>query len=60
MFLHMDATQYIPCYPINMECWGLDALSMSGQKIGGIKGSGLLVVRQTLRDHIKPIIYGEH
>lgn len=58
-FLHMDATQYIPYYPINMECWGLDSISMSGQKIGGIKGSGLLVVRQTLQENIKPIIYGE-
>lgn len=58
-FLHMDATQYIPYYPINMDCWGIDSISMSGQKIGGIKGSGLLVVRQALRDHIKPIIYGE-
>ena len=56
---HSDVTQYIPYYPINMECWGIDAISMSGQKIGGIKGSGLLVVRQRLRDHIKPIIYGE-
>ena len=59
VFVHMDATQYVPYYPINMDCWGLDAISMSGQKIGGIKGSGLLVVRQTLRDNIKPIIYGE-
>lgn len=59
VFLHMDATQYIPHYPINMECWGIDAISMSGQKIGGIKGSGLLVVRQELRNNIKPIIYGE-
>lgn len=59
VFLHMDATQYIPYYPINMDCWGVDAISMSGQKIGGIKGSGLLVVRQALREHIKPIIYGE-
>lgn len=58
-FLHMDATQYIPYYPINMECWGIDSISMSGQKIGGIKGSGLFVARQTLRNHIKPIIYGE-
>ena len=58
-FLHMDATQYIPYYPINMDCWGIDAISMSGQKIGGIKGSGLFVARQTMRDHIKPIIYGE-
>lgn len=59
VFLHMDATQYIPYYPINMECWGVDAISMSGQKIGGIKGSGILVVRQTLKENIKPIIYGE-
>lgn len=59
VFLHMDATQYLPYYPINMECWGIDSISMSGQKIGGIKGSGLLVVRQTLRENIKPIIYGE-
>lgn len=59
VYLHMDATQYIPHYPINMECWGIDAISMSGQKIGGIKGSGLLVVRQVLRENIKPIIYGE-
>lgn len=58
-FLHMDATQYIPHYPINMEYWGIDSISMSGQKIGGIKGSGLLVVRQILRNHVKPIIYGE-
>lgn len=58
VFLHMDATQYIPYYPIDMQ-WGIDSISMSGQKIGGIKGSGLLVVRQVLRDHIKPIIYGE-
>ena len=59
VFLHMDATQYIPYYPINMECWGIDAISMSGQKIGGIKGSGLLVARQVIREHIKPIIWGE-
>ena len=59
VFLHMDATQFIPHYPINMECWGIDSISMSGQKIGGIKGSGLFVVRQRLRENIKPIIYGE-
>lgn len=59
VFLHMDATQYIPYFPINMECWGVDSISMSGQKIGGLKGSGLLVVREKLRNNIKPIIYGE-
>lgn len=58
-YLHVDATQYIPYYPINMEEMNIDALSMSGQKIGGLKGSGLLVVRQTLQDKITPIIFGE-
>lgn len=58
-YLHMDATQFIPYYPINMEKLGIDALSMSGQKIGGIKGSGLLVARQVIRDNITPIIFGE-
>lgn len=58
-YLHVDATQYIPYYPINMDELGIDALSMSGQKIGGLKGSGLLVVRQTLQPHVAPIIFGE-
>lgn len=59
VFLHMDATQYIPYYPINLNCWGIDSISMSGQKIGGLKGSGLLTINKSLRKNIKPIIYGE-
>lgn len=58
-YLHVDATQYIPYYPIDMKKMGIDALSMSGQKIGGIKGSGLLVVNQRLRENVTPIIFGE-
>ena len=58
-YLHTDATQFIPYYPINMDELEIDALSMSGQKIGGIKGSGLLVVRQEMRDIVSPIIFGE-
>lgn len=58
-YLHVDATQYIPYYPIGMDDMGIDALSMSGQKIGGIKGSGLFVARQKVRDNIIPIIFGE-
>lgn len=58
-YLHVDATQYIPYYSIDMKQMGIDALSMSGQKIGGIKGSGLLVVNQKLRENITPIIFGE-
>jgi cysteine desulfurase len=58
-FLHVDATQYIPYYPIDVDELGIDALSMSGQKIGGLKGSGLLYARQTLRENMGSIIFGE-
>jgi len=58
-YLYMDATQYIPYYPIDMCELHIDGLGMSGQKIGGIKGSGLFVARQKLRNNINPIIYGE-
>lgn len=58
-FLHVDATQYIPYYPVDVDAMGIDALSMSGQKIGGIKGSGLLYVRKVLSNNITPIIFGE-
>lgn len=58
-YLHVDATQYIPYYNINIDSLGIDALSMSGQKIGGIKGSGLLYVRQILADNMTSIIFGE-
>lgn len=59
-FFHCDATQYIPYYPVNVDEMGIDAISMSGQKIGGLKGSGLLYVRQILANELSPIIFGEH
>ena len=58
-YLHMDATQYIPYYPIDVKDMNIDALSMSGQKIGGIKGSGILYISKELQEKIKPTIYGE-
>lgn len=58
-YLHVDATQYIPYYPINIKDMGVDALSMSGQKIGGIKGSGILYARKIVTDNMTPIIFGE-
>lgn len=56
-YLHTDATQYIPYFQINVKELNIDALSMSGQKIGGLKGSGLLYVKNSLK--IKPLIFGE-
>lgn len=51
---HSDITQYLPYYEID-KCF--DAFSMSGQKIGAIKGTGLLYMRRGLE--IDPIIFGE-
>ena len=58
-FFHSDATQYIPYYPVNMDEMGIDALSMSGQKINGLKGSGILALRRDMQEHVAPIIFGE-
>lgn len=45
-YFHTDATQYIPWYDMNVEELEIDALSMSGQKIGCIKGTGLLYIKK--------------
>lgn len=56
-YLYVDATQYIPYFPINLSDTEIDGLGMSGQKIGCIKGVGVLYVRDGVA--IAPIIYGE-
>lgn len=58
-YLHTDATQYIPYYPIDVKKMEIDALSMSGQKIGCIKGIGLAYISKKLQKHISPVIYGK-
>jgi cysteine desulfurase len=52
---HSDMTQYIPYYPIDVSY--VDAFSMSGQKIGCIKGTGLLYIKDGIE--IDPVIFGE-
>lgn len=52
---HSDVTQYLPYYPIDLS--NVDAFSMSGQKIGCIKGTGLLYIKNDVK--IDPIIFGE-
>lgn len=58
-YLHVDATQYIPYFNIDVQDFKIDALSMSGQKIGCIKGTGLLYIGNNLISLIKPIIRGK-
>ena len=55
--LHTDATQYIPHFPIDVQKNGIDMLSMSGQKINCIKGTGLLYIKNGI--DIDPVIFGE-
>lgn len=57
VYIHSDATQYIPYYSIDVGELGIDMLSCSSQKIGGLKGTGLLYVREGIQ--LKPIIYGD-
>ena len=55
--LHTDATQFIPYYPVDVNKLGIDMMSMSGQKIGCIKGTGLLYVKRNI--NLTPLIWGE-
>lgn len=54
---HTDATQWLPHIPIDVEKLGIDMLSASAQKFGGLKGAGFLYIRDGI--HIDPLIYGE-
>lgn len=58
-YLHVDATQYIPYFKVDAQDLKIDALSMSGQKIGCIKGVGLLYVSSYLLPYITPLVYGK-
>lgn len=57
VYLHTDATQLIPHYPISLNDIKIDMLSCSAQKIGGLKGTGLLYISSGV--YIAPIIYGD-
>jgi cysteine desulfurase len=54
--LHVDAIQAYGKYPIYPKKQGIDLLSVSGHKIHGPKGCGLLYVNEKVK--IRPIIFG--
>ena len=56
---HTDATQMIPYMKINVQEMGIDMLSASAQKLGGLKGTGFLYIKDNVKDKIAPFIYGE-
>lgn len=55
--LHVDATQALAHIPIDVNELGIDLLSASAHKIGGLKGTGFLYKRTGIE--LKPLIYGE-
>lgn len=56
VLFHVDAVQAFCKYRLYPKRIGIDAMSMSGHKIHGPKGSGALYVGNNVK--IKPIIYG--
>lgn len=56
VLFHSDASQAFGKYPIDVEKFHLDLLTISGYKIGAPKGIAALYVRN--KSKIKPVIFG--
>ncbi len=56
--LIVDATGYIPSYPVDMALWkdNVDLLTFSGHKLHALKGIGILWKKPGIT--LKPLIYG--
>ncbi|MFK0005828.1 cysteine desulfurase family protein [Paenarthrobacter sp. NPDC090520] len=53
---HTDAVQAAGWLPLDVKELGVDALSMSGHKLGAPKGSGVLFTKGRLR--LEPLVHG--
>lgn len=56
VLVHVDAAQAVGRVPLDFAALGADLVSVSGHKLGGPPGSGVLLVRRGLR--IRPLIVG--
>ncbi|GGL85592.1 cysteine desulfurase family protein [Nakamurella endophytica] len=54
--LHTDAVQAVGTLPVHFARSGADALSVSGHKIGGTVGTGLLLLRREAA--VRPLAFG--
>lgn len=55
---HCDAVQLFPERQLDVKDLGVDMLSLSAQKFHGVRGMGLLYVREEFKSWLSPLIYG--
>jgi cysteine desulfurase len=53
---HTDAVQSAPWLPVGLDVLGVDAVSVSGHKLGAPKGTGVLAVRSGVP--LEPLLHG--
>ena len=56
VLFHTDAVQAVGHIPVNVDAWNVDLLSLSGHKVHGPRGMGVLYARKPLR--LPPLIHG--
>lgn len=58
ILFHVDGAQSVPHVPIDFIHDQIDFLSFSGHKMCGPTGVGVLVVRESLMERMKPVFWG--
>lgn len=58
IIVHSDCVQAMGNINVNVDSWGVDAISLSAHKICGPRGVGALYIRQNVR--VLPYILGGH